>query len=253
MNQVLKDQVAIVTGGSRGIGRGIARKLSEAGATVVLTSRSEDGAAKAAAEIADETAGSNGGAVIGKACDSGDAQACADLVKSVTAEYGRLDILVNNAGVTRDKLIMRMSPEDWESVFPTNLHGVFYLSKAAVRPMMKQRSGRIINISSIVAATGNPGQTNYAATKAGIVGFSKSLAKEIGSRGITVNVVSPGYVETGMSDEISDEMKTKMFENIPLRRLGTPGDIAEAVLFLASPGAAYITGIVLNVDGGMAM
>lgn len=249
METVLKDQVALVTGGSRGIGRAIASRLAAAGATVVLTSRSAESAELAAKEIAKET----GGHVEGRPCDSADEAACTELVKDIAARHGRLDILVNNAGITRDKLIMRMSAEDWKSVFDTNLHGAFYFAKAAVRPMMKQRSGRIINISSIAGITGNPGQTNYAATKAGLIGFTKSLAKEIGSRGITINAVAPGYIETEMTEEIGEAMQAKLKENIALRRLGTPEDIAEAVLYLASPGASYVTGHVLQVDGGLAM
>lgn len=258
MDQILAGQVAIVTGGSRGIGRAIAKSLAGAGAHVVLTSRSAESATSAAQEIGREVGvgggdGEHAGMVEGVACDSARATACAELIKDVTTRLGRLDILVNNAGITRDNLIMRMKEEDWTAVFETNLHGAFYLSKAAIRPMMKQRSGRIINISSVAGITGNPGQTNYAATKAGLIGFTKSLAKEIGSRGITVNAVAPGYIETDMSAAISPEMKEKLKSMIPLERLGSPEDIAEAVLFLASPGAAYITGAVLQVDGGLAM
>jgi 3-oxoacyl-[acyl-carrier protein] reductase len=253
MKKPLEGQVAIVTGGSRGIGRAIAHKLAHQGAQVYLTSRTEESAAKAAREIAAEVQAETGVKVHGVGCDSADPNACADLIKQVTAGAGRLDILVNNAGIARDNLIMRMKEEDWRAVFETNLHGAFYLAKAALRPMMKQRSGRIINITSIVGITGNPGQANYAATKAGLIGFTKSLAKEIGSRSITVNAVAPGYIQTEMTHEISDEMKKKMQENIPLGRLGQPEDIAEAVAFLASPAASYITGAVLQVDGGLAM
>lgn len=253
MKKPLDGQVAIVTGGSRGIGRAIACKLAHQGARVYLTSRTAEAAARTAREIAAEISAETGENVHGLACDSADPSACADLIKQVTAEAGRLDILVNNAGITRDNLIMRMKEEDWKSVFETNLHGAFYLSKAATRPMMKQRSGRIINITSVVGITGNPGQSNYAATKAGLIGLTKSLAKELGSRHITVNAVAPGYIQTEMTDAISDEMKQKLNDNIPLGRLGQPEDIADAVAFLASSAASYITGAVLQVDGGLAM
>lgn len=253
MKKQLDGQVAVVTGGSRGIGRAIARKLAHEGARVYLTSRTEEAAAEAAREIAAEITAETGAHVEGLACDSGDAHACAELIKKVVSEAGRLDILVNNAGITRDNLIMRMKEEDWRAVFETNLHGAFYLSKAATRPMMKQRSGRIINITSVVGITGNPGQSNYAATKAGLIGFTKSLAKELGSRNITVNAIAPGYIKTDMTEEISDDMKDFLNANIPLGRLGQPEDIAEAVTFLASPAASYITGAILQVDGGLAM
>ncbi|MBI3736957.1 3-oxoacyl-ACP reductase FabG [Candidatus Sumerlaeota bacterium] len=249
MDKVLSGQVALITGGTRGIGRAIAARLASAGATVTLTGRSAESAAQAAAELAQET----GGQVEGVACDSSQSESCSALVKGIVEKYGRLDILVNNAGITQDKLMLRMSDEDWHSVFNTNLHGAFYLARAATKVMMKQRGGRIINISSIVGITGNAGQANYAATKAGLIGFSKSLAKEMGSRAITVNVIAPGYIETAMSDAISDKVKEQLQANIPLGRLGKPEDIAEAVLFLASTSASYITGAVLQVDGGLAM
>lgn len=249
MEKILDGQVALVTGGSRGIGRAIAEKLASAGAKVCLTSRSEQRSREAAAQIAE----ASGGEVRGVECDSASAEACAKLVQEIVKESGRLDILVNNAGVTRDNLLIRMKEEEWREVFETNLHGAFFLSKAVMRPMMKQRSGRIINISSVVGVIGNPGQTNYAASKAGLIGFTKSLAKEVGSRSITVNAIAPGYVATEMTDAMTDDMKEKLQTAIPLGRLGRPEDIAEAVLFLASPGAAYVTGAVLHVDGGLGM
>ncbi len=249
MEKILSGQIALVTGGTRGIGRAIASKFAHAGAQVVLTSRSAEPSAEAAQQLAQET----GGLVEGFACDSGKSEACAGLVQDIVERLGRLDILVNNAGITRDKLVLRMSDNDWSVVFEINLHGAFYFARAATKIMMKQRAGRIINVSSIVGITGNAGQTNYAATKAGLIGFSKSLAKEMGSRNITVNVIAPGYIETAMSDAMTDKMKEQLLANIPLGRLGRPEDVADAALFLASPAAAYITGAVIQVDGGLAM
>jgi 3-oxoacyl-[acyl-carrier protein] reductase len=243
------DRVVLIAGGTRGIGRAMAAAFARAGASVVLTSRSAESAEAAARAIAGET----GGAVEGRACDSADAAACAALVESIVEARGRLDVLINNAGITNDKLLLRMSEEDWRSVFETNLHGAFFLTKAAVRPMIKRRWGRIINVASVVGIIGNAGQTNYAATKAGLIGFTKSLARELGSRGVTVNAIAPGYIETAMTDAIAEEMKVKMAAQIPLGRLGRPEDVAAAALFLASPAADYITGEVLKVDGGLAM
>lgn len=249
MELALAGQVALVTGGTRGIGRAIVAKLARAGAQVVLTSRSADNASVAAHELSEETEG----LIEGFACDVGDAKACEGLVGDIIQRHGRIDILVNNAGITNDKLIMRMSDRDWRSIFDTNLHGAFYTVKAVTRPMMKQRSGRIINISSVVGLHGNPGQANYAATKAGLIGLTKSVARELGSRGITANVVAPGYIQSDMTDAIDEKMKDALLGQIPLGSLGEPDDVAEVVLFLASPAARYITGAVLQVDGGLGM
>lgn len=249
MSDILSGQIALVTGGSRGIGRAIAEAFARAGAQVIITARTPESAAQAADEIGAAT----DTRVEGFACDSTKAADCAGLVGDLLERHGRLDILVNNAGITADKLILRMNDDDWLSVFDTNLHGAFYFSRAAAKAMLKKRSGRIINISSIVGLTGNAGQTNYAATKAGLIGFTKSLAKELGSRGVTVNAIAPGYIETAMTEALDPKMKEKLLEFIPLGRLGRPEDVAAAAVFLASPAAAYITGETLRVDGGMAM
>ena len=248
MNDTLNGQVAIVTGASRGIGEGIAAALARAGATVVGTSTSEAGAARITQALAE--AGAKGA---GRVLDVRDSAACAALVQQVQDEHGAVSILVNNAGVTRDNLLARMKDEEWDEIQATNLKAVFVLSRAVLRGMMKARAGRIVNIGSVVGSTGNPGQSNYAAAKAGLVGFSKSLAREVGSRNITVNCVAPGFIETDMTRALSEEQTRKLLENVPLGRLGKVDDIAQAVLFLCSPAAAYISGATLHVNGGMHM
>lgn len=248
MKQNLDQHIALVTGASRGIGRAIALDLAKHGATVVGTATTESGAQGISAALAE--IGARGKGVV---LNVNEAAACDALVESVVSEYGALHVLVNNAGITRDTLAMRMKDEDWDAVLQTNLSAVFRLSRAVIRPMMKQRQGRIINITSVVGASGNAGQANYAAAKAGVAGMSRALAREIGSRNITVNCVAPGFIETDMTDALDDKQKTALLGNIPLGRLGKPEDIAAAVTFLASPAAGYITGTVLHVNGGMFM
>ena len=249
MSDQLKDQVAIVTGGARGIGRAITEALAGAGAAVVVADVNEEGAKATAAEVAQ----AYGVRAEGIGCNVTDVASCAALIDQTVERLGRLDILVNNAGITRDKLIARMTDEDWQAVLSVNLTSVFNCSKAAARVMARARSGRIVSIASVVGIMGNAGQCNYAASKAGIIGFSKSLARELGGRGVTVNAVAPGFIQTAMTDVLPEEIKKKLAEQIPLGRLGQAEDVAQAVLFLASPAAAYITGAVLQVDGGMAM
>ncbi|MCA9888476.1 MAG: 3-oxoacyl-[acyl-carrier-protein] reductase [Anaerolineae bacterium] len=242
-------KIAIVTGGSRGIGRAIALELGKHGATVVVNyNQSADAAEAVIAEI--KAAGGDG---MPFQCDVSDADQVTEMFKQVTKTYGQLDILVNNAGVTRDNVIMMLKPDDFDKVIDTNLRSAWLCSKAASRTMMKQRSGRIINISSVVGIAGNGGQTNYAASKAGLIGLTKALAKEIAPRGVTVNAVAPGFIGTDMTSELSDEIKETAISHIPLGRMGLPEDVAKAVAFLASDDAAYITGQVLVVDGGMVM
>ena len=244
----LEGQVALVTGASRGIGRAIAEALGKAGATVVGTATTEKGAQSITdyfkkAEIQGQ----------GMCLNVTDVASIDAVLKEINSEYGAITILVNNAGITRDNLMIRMKENEWEDIMSTNLTSVFRLSKACLRGMMKARKGRIISISSVVGSTGNAGQANYAAAKAGVVGFSKSLAQEIGSRGITVNVVAPGFIDTDMTKELPDEQRKKLIENIPLKDLGQPEDIANAVLFLASDMGSYISGETLHVNGGMYM
>jgi len=245
---MLKEQVAIVTGASRGIGEAILESLARAGATVVGTSTSDQGAAGISAKLA--AIGTKGA---GKVLDVRDVARCAALVDEVQAEFGPVAILVNNAGITRDNLLARMKDEEWDEIQATNLKSVFAMSRAVLRGMMKARAGRIVNVTSVVGFTGNAGQANYAAAKAGIVGFSKSLAREVGSRNITVNCVAPGFIETDMTRSLSEEQARKLVENVPLGRLGRVEDVAQAVLYLCSPGASYVTGATLHVNGGMYM
>ena len=244
----LDAQVALVTGASRGIGECILLALAKAGATVVGTSTSEKGAESITRAIAE--AGSRGA---GRVLDVRDSAASAALVARAQEEFGAISILVNNAGATRDNLLARMKDEEWDDTQATNLKAVFVLSRAVLRGMMKARAGRIVNVSSVVGFTGNAGQTNYAAAKAGMVGFSKSLAREVGSRGITVNCVAPGFIETHMTRALAAEQVKKLVENVPLGRLGRVEDVAQAVLFLCTPAAGYITGATLHVNGGMYM
>lgn len=245
----LVGKVALVTGGSRGIGRAIALKLAENGADVAINYAGNTAAAEEV-KTAIEQMGRKALLVQGSVADTDGVQT---IVNTVVKELGRLDILINNAGITRDGLLMRMKEADWDDVMHTNLKGVYNCSKAVLRTMMKQRSGRIVNMASVVGEMGNAGQTNYAAAKAGVIGFTKSLAKEVASRGITVNAIAPGFIATDMTSVLTDNQKAEMARTIPLGRAGQPEDVANAVLFLVSEGAAYITGQVLNVDGGMVM
>lgn len=244
-SDMLQGQVALVTGASRGIGASIATTLAAAGATVVGTATSDGGAAS----IADALGAGNRGAVL----DIADDESVRALLADIQGNEGAPTIVVNNAGITRDNLLMRMKAEDWDAVLSTNLSGVYRVCKACLRGMMKAKYGRIINIASVVGIMGNPGQANYAAAKAGVIGFSKSLAREVGSRNITVNVVAPGFVDTDMTRVLGDAQRDVMLAQVPLGRLGDAGEIAAAVAFLASDGAAYITGETLHVNGGMLM
>ena len=245
----IEGKVAFVTGASRGIGRAIALTLAEAGADVAVNYA---GNAAAAEEVAAEIRKMGRRALILQG-DVSQTEAAASMLDAVVAEFGRCDILVNNAGITRDGLLMRMKEEDWDAVLNTNLKGVFNCTKAALKYMMKQRSGKIVNIASVVGIMGNAGQANYAAAKAGCIGFTKSVAKEVASRGITVNAVAPGLIATDMTSVLPDKVIEEMAAGIPLKRAGQPLDVAKAVLFLVSDDAAYITGQTLNVDGGMVM
>ncbi|SMO46489.1 3-oxoacyl-[acyl-carrier-protein] reductase [Melghirimyces algeriensis] len=244
---MLAGKVALVTGGSRGIGRAISVSLAESGANVAVL---YGGNREAAEETAEQIQKAGSQAVIIQA-DVSKADEVNAAVKQVLETFGRIDILVNNAGITRDNLVLRMKEEDWNRVMDTNLKGVFLVTKAVTRPMMKQRFGRIINISSVVGIAGNPGQANYVAAKAGVIGLTKTMSKELASRGITVNAVAPGFIETDMTAKMGEDVRGEMLRQIPLARFGKPEDVAQAVRFLASDGAEYITGQTLNVDGGM--
>jgi len=246
MDKILEGEVALVTGASRGIGAAISDELAALGAKVVGTATTDAGA-----QAIGERLSAHGGA--GRALNVTDGAAIEALTESIGKEFGPVSILVNNAGITRDQLLMRMKDDDWQSILDTNLSSVYRTSKAVMRGMMKARKGRIINIASVIGVTGNAGQSNYAAAKAGIIAFSKSLAREIGSRGITVNVVAPGFIDTDMTKGLPEAQREAMLGQIPLGRLGGPADIAKAVAFLASPAAGYITGETLHVNGGMYM
>jgi 3-oxoacyl-[acyl-carrier protein] reductase len=248
-NAPTRNGVAVITGGTRGIGLAVAKRLAGDGYDVLLTYR---GDAEAAAAAKDELAGS-GRQVEVIAADISTADGAGRAIEAAMQSLGRLDVLVNNAGITRDTLLMRMSDDDWDAVLTTNLKGAFLTTKAAIRPMLRQRSGRIVNITSVVGQVGNAGQANYAAAKAGLIGFTKSLAKEVGSRGITVNAIAPGFIDTRLTAALPDEMKTMLLERTPLNRFGTPEDVAGAVAFLVGPDASFITGHTLTVDGGLFM
>ncbi|MDH5612178.1 MAG: 3-oxoacyl-ACP reductase FabG [Gammaproteobacteria bacterium] len=245
MSNKLEGEIALVTGASRGIGKAIAERLKADGATVIGTATTEGGAEKIS-----EYLGTSGK---GMCLNVTDADSVTSVIKQITSDFGDVSILVNNAGITRDNLLMMMKDEQWNDIIDTNLTSIFRLSKAVLRKMMKARKGRIINIGSVVGSTGNPGQTNYSAAKAGLLGFTKSLAREIGSRNITVNAVAPGFIDTDMTRELADDQKAALIGSIPLSRLGDPADIANAVAFLASPESSYITGETLHVNGGMYM
>ena len=242
MSDSNKGQVALVTGATRGLGAAIAAALKAQGMTVIGTATTQQGAEKISAA-----------GMVGVVLNVTDGDACLALVDKIVQEHGALHVLVNNAGITRDTLAMRLKDEDWDAVLDTNLKAVFRLARAAIKPMMKQRHGRIINITSVVGASGHPGQSNYAAAKAGVAGMSRALARELGSRGITVNCVAPGFIDTDMTAQLSETQQQALLAQIPLGRLGKPDDVAQAVAFLASPQADYITGQELHVNGGMFM
>lgn len=246
----LKDQVAVVTGASRGIGKAVAFRLAEEGAHVALVSRRPEGLEKVLAELRERFPERR---FFQGPCDVSSSKDVAALIDRIVAEMGRLDILVNNAGITRDNLLLRMSEEEWDDVMATNLKGLFNVTKAAARQMLRVRSGRIINITSIVGLIGNAGQANYAASKGGVIAFTFSLARELSSRGITVNAVAPGFIETDMTSAMTEEARKTFAQKIPLGRFGKPEDVAEIVVFLSGPQASYITGEVVRVDGGLAI
>jgi len=257
VDKMLDGQVIVVTGAGRGIGRAIAIRLAAAGAKVVVNDLgvSADGegtdtspATEVVKEISDL-----GGVAIANYDSVAEWDSAHAIIQAAIDNFGRIDGLVNNAGIVRDNLLLRMKPEEWNDVLQTNLSGLFYTCKACLRGMMKRRSGRIINIASVIGVMGNAGQSNYAAAKAGVIGFSKSLAREVATRGITVNVVAPGFIQTAMTDRLGEELRRSMVDQIPLGRIGQPDDVAAAVLFLASPAGAYITGETIHVNGGMCM
>ncbi len=241
--------MALVTGGTRGIGRAIAAALARVGVDVSIAGRDPAGVRDSAQELSRDAPRP----VAGISMDVSNREAVDSAIKTLLQERGRIDILVNNAGITRDNLLMRMKPDEWESVIATNLNGLYYCSQAVLRPMIRQRAGRIINMSSVVGLTGNPGQTNYAASKAAILGFTKALAREVASRQITVNAIAPGYIETDMTRSITDDARKFLFDAIPMQRIGRPEDVAAAALYLASDGAGYVTGQVLQINGGLYM
>ena len=247
MSQTMEGKVAVVTGASRGIGKAIAVKLASKGATVVIN---YNGSRERAEEVKNEVESAGGKAVIIQ-CNVADFDACKEFIETVIKEQGRIDILVNNAGITKDGLLMKMSEEDFDKVLDTNLKGTFHTIRAALRQMIRQRSGRIINMASVVGVSGNAGQANYAASKAGVIGLTKSVARELASRRINVNAIAPGFIATDMTDAMTEEAKEKIAESIPFKRIGQPEEIAEMALFLASDKSDYITGQVFAVDGGM--
>jgi len=242
----LDGKIALVTGASRGIGKAIATQLAQQGATVIGTATSDNGA-DAISSYLSECGGK------GLALNVTDKESVDSAVKAISDEFGAIDILINNAGITRDNLLMRMKDDEWQDIIDTNLTSIFTLSKAVLRGMMKKRFGRIVNIGSVVGSAGNAGQANYAAAKAGVIGFSKSMAREVASRGITINVVAPGFIDTDMTKALSDDQREAIFKDIPASRLGQPDEIAATVAFLVSDGAAYITGETIHVNGGMYM
>lgn len=245
---ILQGQIAVVTGAGRGIGLAIARRFASEGADVVCVSRTAENAEKIPSELL-----AAGRRAWGFAVDVADAQAVSAAAERILAETGRVDLLVNNAGITRDGLVMRMSDADWDAVVDTNLKGAFNFTRALTRTFLKQRSGRIINISSVIGLIGNAGQANYAASKAGLIGLTKAVARELGSRGVTVNAIAPGFITTDMTAGMPEAMRKELLDRVPLARFGAPEDVAEAALYLAGPGGGYVTGQVLVVDGGMTM
>lgn len=248
MSMSLEGRVALVTGAGRGIGKQIAIRLAQAGAEVILTSRTAEGAEAAAAQIE-----KSGGKVRGVALDVSNPDDVDSVIKTLLSDYGTIPLLVNNAGITRDNLLLRMKRKDWDVVLSTNLTGVYSLCRALLPAMLRKRFGRIVNITSVVAMMGNPGQVNYTAAKAGAEGLTRSLAREVASRNVTVNCVAPGFIDTDMTRELTDEQRGKLLDVVPMKRMGMPEDVAAAVLFLLSPRADYITGMTLNVNGGMFM